>query len=244
MYTLKNLKAQLLYAAELNSDNHRFWAYNRAANSLGQISNEEFILIDDFTSLDYIGPKINDKILEYKSTGVFRDLKNTDFMVKHRVGFDTVRQHISVIEEYVSTLKASLPASVIFVGSYRRKADWIADIDAIVPSTDYEECVELCYNKYSVLSSGNTKSSFLIDTNTNVQLDINIYEPENLAFALLHHTGSVQSNVMMRSKAKSLGLTLNQYGLFDQDGNKIDNLNTEKDVYDYLGMTYVEPENR
>lgn len=246
MYNLSNLKSQLSYAASMNSGNHRFYAYNKAVSILGQLTNEEFIKLDDFTHLDYIGPKLNDKFLEYRETGIFRDLKDSDFMIKHRVGFNTVRQHISVIKEIVeSVIVPSLPESITLVGSYRRESEWIADIDVIVPEYDFNEAVKRASETFQSLTCGLVKSSFLVDSVNNLQLDINSYKPSELPYALLHHTGSMQNNIMMRGKAKKMGLMLNQYGLFDQDYNNVGkDLVTEEMVYTYLGMNYIEPKNR
>ena len=47
----------------------------------------------------------------------------------------------------------------------------------------------------------------------------------------------------MRNKAIKLGLKLNEYGLFDADNNIIE-LKTEKDIFKYLDINYLEPQDR
>ena len=50
----------------------------------------------------------------------------------------------------------------------------------------------------------------------------------------------------MRKNAKQKGLTLNEYQLIENNSKKkIEKIfYIEKDIFDYLKMTYLEPENR
>jgi len=82
------------------------------------------------------------------------------------------------------------------------------------------------------------------------RLDV-IYVPyEAYAAALLSFTGSGPFNERMRHHAKILGYRLNQYGLYkkikDSDEDKVVRIktNTEKDIFDLLGMEYLEPKDR
>ena len=77
-------------------------------------------------------------------------------------------------------------------------------------------------------------------------------------YSILYFTGSASFNVKMRSRALELGYTMNEYGLKRVENElnmvKKDNTNTkqeeiplmccEKDVFDFLKMEYLEPENR
>ena len=63
---------------------------------------------------------------------------------------------------------------------------------------------------------------------------------------MLHFTGSKENNVAMRARAKKLGYQLNQYGLTPLRP-MVDNttvFETEQDVYAFLKMQYLKPENR
>lgn len=229
---------ELSKIAEENRSNHRFVAYNRAISSLHSLSDSEFITRDDYDDLKYVGSKINQQIKDFKLQNKVPDEEK----VKVRKGFTTIRVEKSVIDKIIySNLLELLPYS-IFVGSYRRGSNSIADIDIIVFDENYVKVVELLSSKFQVLVSGDTKSSFLVDTDYNIQLDVNRVNQDDLAFALLHHTGSVRHNVMMRGIAKGKGYILNQYGLFK--GEERIHLDTEEEVFEYLGMEYVKPEDR
>lgn len=63
-------------------------------------------------------------------------------------------------------------------------------------------------------------------------------------FYLLYRTGSKDHNVVMRSRAKTLGLKLNEHGLWDGHVNILPDPGTEEAVYKALGMAYVPPNRR
>ena len=47
----------------------------------------------------------------------------------------------------------------------------------------------------------------------------------------------------MRSVAKKMGYKLNEYGLYDTNNNLIHAIN-EKEIFELLGMEYIEPTDR
>ena len=71
-------------------------------------------------------------------------------------------------------------------------------------------------------------------------------KPEEYPFAILYFTGSDEFNVTMRKQLLERGLSLNEYSLKDnQTKKKVDHVfSTEKDIFDYLGLDYVTPEQR
>jgi DNA polymerase (family 10) len=60
--------------------------------------------------------------------------------------------------------------------------------------------------------------------------------------AYLYFTGSYEFNEKMRGIAKRQGYKLNEYGLYK--GEKLIQIYCEKDVFDILGMNYLEPKDR
>lgn len=95
-------------------------------------------------------------------------------------------------------------------------------------------------------------------------IDIMYIPGESFWTALLHFTGSGDFNERMRHHAKLLGYKLNQYGLYKKEYEIIKkkskegketkikkvkkliriNVNSEKDIFDKLGMEYIEPNYR
>jgi len=92
------------------------------------------------------------------------------------------------------------------------------------------------------------------------RIDILIADPSYYYFALLYFTGSYNFNIYMRKIALTKGLSLSEYGFKPATGaaaatgvgvatNKniidtSDTINSEEDIFKYLGMTYVEPHRR
>ena len=75
------------------------------------------------------------------------------------------------------------------------------------------------------------------------RIDIRFVTNDSFPSALLYFTGSGEFNVKMRNIAKEKGYKLSEYGLFDKDENKV-KLKSEEAIFKFLGMEYVEPENR
>lgn len=144
---------------------------------------------------------------------------------------------------------ATFKAPMVLAGSMRRHAEYIADIDVIVfDVTNFDEASailnDLPYTE--CVSWGDTKRSWKFNNpeNTVIELNYSGGNESSRPFQLLHHTGSAKNNIAMRARAKELGYTLNQYGLYDIKGNLVEGLETEESVYNKLGMTYLTPEQR
>ena len=146
-------------------------------------------------------------------------------------------------------------------GSLRRRRETIGDVDLICSLKDEASGSEVsaAFAKFPeverVLGQGNTKASVL--TVGGLQVDLRIVPTENFGAALLYFTGSKDHNVKLRGRALSLGLTLNEWGLYKLDEYdkaakktaeappvKAVASRTEEDVYAKLGLQFVEPEMR
>ncbi len=104
-----------------------------------------------------------------------------------------------------------------------------------------EKKVLLLFPDHTILASGDTKISFMIFPD-NLQVDIRLVPQESYGAALLYFTGSKDFNVKMRRDAITQGYLLNEYGLMKQ-GEYVAG-QTEEEVFETLGMKYVEPKNR
>lgn len=163
------------------------------------------------------------------------------------------RNEITKVGKMVSKMLAKLSktAKIQVVGSYRRQKAESGDIDMILidsknkPNLLLELIKEL--EKYIVgtFSFGSTKFSGIIKTpysHRARQLDI-LYVPfEDYHTALLHFTGSGIFNRRMRLIAKDKGYKLSEKGLLK--GKKKLPIRSEKEVFEILGMKYLEPQER
>ena len=152
-------------------------------------------------------------------------------------------------------------------GSYRRGLSTSGDIDLLItgPSGTTENLrknlIEALKKEgiiKEVLASGKKKFMGIVKLEKYGytiarHMDIIDTEPETYPFAVLYFTGSGGFNSMMRGIALSKGYSMNEYCLSDKKTKKpIDSLvieqkigktqfETEKDIFDFLDMEYVEP---
>ncbi len=128
-----------------------------------------------------------------------------------------------------------------YCGSLRRFSETIGDVDITVASTDPVAVMKQVRGHpdvHDIVVTGETKTSFL--TAKGLQVDVRVVEPEQFGATTLYFTGSKAHNIELRQRAMDRGLVLNEYGLFDADGEVVARL-TEADIYEALGLSLVPP---
>lgn len=181
-------------------------------------------------TLDGFGQKSQEKIL-----------KAIEF-VKLHADRRLYSEALGVAEE-VSAALDELDLSI--AGSLRRGKSTFKDIDILVVSdekTDAEKLRSLLLSladEDGVIASGTTKVSV---RRRGLQIDFRIVEKRSFPTALQHFTGSKEHNTILRSRAKRMGLKLNEYGVFKGDDSL--EVKDEGDVYMALGLQYIPPEIR
>ncbi len=152
-----------------------------------------------------------------------------------------------------------------FAGSLRRGKETIGDIDILLATSAPEAAREAFTNAkgvIKVLANGEKKSSIRVaiedessrwgaEDNTAVQVDLRIVDESAWGAALMYFTGSKEHNVRLRERAIKQGMTLNEYGLFKDDGSektppqergeKPLACKTEEAIYEKLGVPYYPP---
>lgn len=127
------------------------------------------------------------------------------------------------------------------VGSLRRELAEVHDIDFLIVSRNKNILKTIEFNNSIVRECG-TKRKKIYLKKYHIKIDLFYSEPAALPFALLHHTGSKDFNIRIRSVAKKRGLKLNQYGLFK--GTKSLKFRSERSILKYLNITYKSPKDR
>ena len=137
-----------------------------------------------------------------------------------------------------------------------------SDVDFIIIHHDYKtESSKIEVNYLDVVVQKLIEKKFIIDslTKTDVKtkymgifkwkgskprrIDIRLFRLESYYSAILYFTGSKDFNRQMRLNAIAHDYTLNEYGLFDEN-KKMFKVNSEKEIFDLLGMEYVTPDKR
>ena len=130
-------------------------------------------------------------------------------------------------------------------GSTRRCVETVRDLDLVVSveegsRDDVTKRVTELAQVERVLGSGETKVSLRVRNGW--QVDIRLVSDGEFATTLHHFTGSKEHNIQLRGRAKGLGLSLNEYGVFD--GSERLNITTEEALYRRLDLDWIPPEMR
>ena len=149
-------------------------------------------------------------------------------------------------EFYLEYLKKCKEIEEISIaGSLRRMKETIGDIDILAASEEPIKVMDYFVkfkDVHRVLVKGSTKTSVLLKDN--IQVDLRVVSKDSFGAALQYFTGSKEHNVKMRSLAIKKGYKLNEYGLFNKENDKYIVGKKEKEIYEKLGLEYIEPELR
>lgn len=133
------------------------------------------------------------------------------------------------------------------LGSLRRQASTIGDIDISVATNEPVEVLEY-FTKYpksvKTIEKGEHTASILLPSN--VQVDLIAQPVTSYGSLLQHFTGSKHHNIALREYALKKDLSLSEYGIKElkAKSGKIKVFSNEKDFYNFLDLDYIEPELR
>jgi len=134
---------------------------------------------------------------------------------------------------------------IVVAGSYRRRKETVGDLDILITCRkgsnekimkhfiDYEDVDH-------VVSQGRTRTSVVLDSG--LRVDLRVVPQVSYGAALHYFTGSKSHNIAVRKSGVQKGLKINEYGVFK--GKKRKAGKTEKEVYEQVGLPYIEPELR
>jgi DNA polymerase (family 10) len=186
----------------------------------------------DVRQLDGFGRKSEEKILQ--------GLEQTRFKEK-RIKLIEAEQRAQPFMAYLKKTKGV--KDIIVAGSFRRRKETVGDLDILATCSKgskvmdrfvaYEDVVE-------VISKGTTRSSVLL--RSGLQVDLRVVPQVSYGAALHYFTGSKAHNIAVRKLGVKNKLKINEYGVFK--GQKQVAGRTEKDVYQQVGLPYIEPELR
>ena len=129
-------------------------------------------------------------------------------------------------------------------GSFRRGRDTVGDVDLLVVSDDAAATMER-FRAYEdvedVLGTGDEKTSLRLADG--LQVDLRVVPPASFGSALLYFTGSKAHNVRLRRRAQERDTTLNEYGLWSGDEERLAGAD-ETGIYAALGLPWIPPELR
>ncbi len=162
---------------------------------------------------------------------------------KERHLISEARAEAEIIYEAIKDFPGVIRSQI--AGSLRRWKETIKDIDILVSAEDKNRLAIMNHftalpNVETVTAKGETKSSVVLKSGINA--DLRIVSDAQFPYALHHFTGSKEHNIAMREYANSLGLKMNEYGLFRGSENIF--CKDENAIFHALGMDFIPPEMR
>lgn len=211
---------------------------------------------DGIASINELKKKVNQKeiILTNAQTLGLKYYNN----LKLRIPYDEITKTTNLIKKSLKTNNKNV--ELLNAGSYSMKKKNSGDIDYILVFDPYK--IKLYQVKqifYDLLMSkkwlkghllnGKNKDIFLVNIMKNKpirHLDIAYVPIQEKYFYILYFSSSRDFSKKIRLYASKKGFKLNEKGLFDKkSGKQIDfQPKSEKDIFDYLQIAYVKPENR
>ena len=167
------------------------------------------------------------------------------------------------MEKHEAYVRKMLPKEfeMVVVGSYRRGLPTSGDFDVMITSPHLTELVAASHFQQFIdllVDEGYLRGEFargkhkfmgvskLPRHQTHRHVDLLLCKPDEYWYTILYFTGSDVFNVSMRRHALSKGYSLSEHGLKKmRDGVPVPPaMNSEKDIFDFLGLAYVKPESR
>ena len=155
-------------------------------------------------------------------------------------------QVLPVAEELATALRAHPSSDAVEIaGSARRRAETCKDIDLIATASDPEAlAVALTEHELAAQSGSAGRAGTRITTYNGIAVDLRIVEPDALGNLLQHFTGSAAHNIDLRERAVRMGLSVSEHGVLETESGEVGRYATEEQVYERLGLAYIEPELR
>ena len=136
-------------------------------------------------------------------------------------------------------------------GSYRRSEATSGDVDILIEHTPNVSMTHILEYLRPIiiaeLAVGDVKFMGICRLSEKYaahRIDIRLIDSTSYPSALLYFTGSKRFNILMRQRAISLGLTLNEYGLYYNPTGEYYPITSEKEVFDLLHVVEIPPEGR
>ncbi|MBV9213148.1 MAG: DNA polymerase/3'-5' exonuclease PolX [Actinobacteria bacterium] len=151
------------------------------------------------------------------------------------------------IAEAIAAALREHPAAdrVEVAGSARRRTETCKDLDIVATASDPDALAD-AFSTLPLIGEVHRSATAGVRavSHNGMPIDLRIVPPENFGNLLQHFTGSKQHNEALRTDAVRRGLHVSEYGITDDSTGTTHACATEEEVYDLLGMRYIEPELR
>jgi DNA polymerase (family X) len=151
-----------------------------------------------------------------------------------------------IAEELAAALREHPAAQRVEVaGSVRRWAETCKDIDLIATAEEPAALAEHLAGHPLIAAAGTPGANGVrAQTHNGISVDLRIVAPRAFGNLLQHFTGSQAHNVQLREEAVGRGLSVSEHGISETESGEVTLCESEEEVYERLGYSYIEPELR
>jgi DNA polymerase (family X) len=189
--------------------------------------------------LSGFGEKTVSKLLESMT---FREQHAAEFRLDQV--YELALQFLEALRVHPQVTQAEI------CGSFRRGKEVVRDLDFLVATKRPEEVIQhftQLPGVTRVIAQGGTKAS--VYTTPGIQCDLRAVAQAEFPFALHYFTGSKEHNVVMRQRALSRGVSLNEYGFKSTTEGQpcpavFQEIYSEQDLFRALELDCIPPELR
>src|SRR3972149_1831897 len=171
------------------------------------------------------------------SRGNLTQAQQIGIMWRDHINLRIPREEMNIINDKIGSILNPYGIKWTIAGSYRREESSSGDIDILVESRPDLNMLGLSTLLQPIipatLAEGQTKVMAILrlsDQYNGHRVDIRLVEPIAYPAALMYFTGSQRFNILMRQRAIEFGLTLNEYGLYNQQGQPL-LIQSEEDIF-------------
>lgn len=196
------------------------------------------------------------KLLTHAKAGEIRTLDGFGIKSEEAIIATLEQQHQKARMPYddafhiATTMKNELEKlasvrTVMFLGSLRRHAATVGDIDLGVAADDPKQVVKditTIPSVKTILSAGENLASVILSNG--IQVDMKFAKPSEWGSFIQHFTGSKQHNIALREHALKRGLSLSEHGVKVKETGKLQTFAREEEFYTFLGFKHIPPEER
>src|SRR5215211_2101281 len=183
-----------------------------------------------------LGPKVEANVLA--ALGKLADTGPSERLLLSEV--------LPVAEQLAADLREHPGSDAVEVaGSARRRTETCHDIDLIATASEPVALAQALLEHELAAAKGSARESGArITTHNGVAVDLRIVAPDAYGNLLQHFTGSAEHNVQLRERAIAMGLSVSEHGITDTASGEVSRYASEAEVYERLGLSYIEPELR
>ncbi|MGI8749493.1 MAG: DNA polymerase/3'-5' exonuclease PolX [Thermoleophilaceae bacterium] len=182
------------------------------------------------------GPKAEENVLAALAAGADGEERPRTLLSKALVVGEEL---VDDLREHPSAIRVEL------AGSARRWAETCKDLDIVACASDPGELLEAFAALPAIDEVGRSGTAGARGiTHQGIPVDLRIVPEASFGNLLQHFTGSGRHNEALRTAAVKRGVHVSEYGVAVDATGATHACATEAEVYELLGMNYIEPELR